>query len=55
MKNFDFWNEVKKGLNSQGTTKFYRKGEIWGCSLGINIGFEQDGRGVMLGRGQFLF
>ncbi|MCX6760279.1 MAG: type II toxin-antitoxin system PemK/MazF family toxin [Candidatus Nealsonbacteria bacterium] len=45
-KNFDKWNELKKELHfSQKPQNFYfREREIWWCSLGVNIGFEQDGK-----------
>lgn len=42
-KNFDEWNIQKKEIHNFGKNKFYRIREIWWCSLGVNIGFEQDG------------
>ena len=41
-KDFDGWNEKKKELDEQ-TPNFYHEREIRWCSLGMNIGFEQDG------------
>lgn len=41
-KVFDGWNKKKKELNDQKST-FYKEREIRWCSIGINIGFEQDG------------
>ena len=48
LKEFDKWNELKKKLhNSEKPKKFYfREREIWWCSLGLNIGFEEDGKVV---------
>lgn len=43
-KDFDSWNKKKKTLNNRGSF-FYHEREVWWCSLGINIGFEQDGKG----------
>lgn len=45
-KDFDRWNEGKKCINKRDTTDvyFYER-EIWWCSLGANVGFEQDGTG----------
>lgn len=43
-KDFDGWNEKKKLLNNSDIS-FYHEREVWWCSLGINIGFEQDGKG----------
>lgn len=41
-KDFDGWNIRKKELNSI-SPNFYKEREIRWCSLGINIGFEEDG------------
>ena len=41
-KDFDKWNKRKKELNEE-KPNFYHEREIRWCSLGINIGFEQDG------------
>ncbi len=45
-KDFDKWNEIKKNTNSlEKPKKFYfHEREIWWCSLGVNIGYEQDGK-----------
>ena len=46
MKNFDTWNELKKKTDySNKPDNFnYHLGDIWWCKLGLNIGFEQDGK-----------
>jgi mRNA interferase MazF len=44
-KNFDKWNIEKKKIHTNNRSKFYREREVWWCSLGVNIGFEQDGKG----------
>ena len=46
MKNFDHWNELKKNTQQISTESimFYER-EIWWCTLGLNIGSEQDGIG----------
>jgi mRNA-degrading endonuclease toxin of MazEF toxin-antitoxin module len=41
-KDFDSWNKRKKEVNEQ-ALNFYHEKEIRWCSLGLNIGFEQDG------------
>jgi len=43
LKDFDGWNEVKKDIDKNFKNKFYHPKEIWWCSLGINIGNEQNG------------
>jgi|SRR3989344_2079722 len=44
-KDFDTWNNNKKQLHGTGENKLYHAREVWWCSLGVNIGFEQDGSG----------
>lgn len=45
MKDFDAWHELKKQLdaNNDNSTEFHER-EIWWCSIGVNIGREQDGK-----------
>lgn len=45
-KDFDGWNKEKKHIHADETNKLYHEREIWWCSLGANIGFEQDGTGA---------
>lgn len=44
-KDFTTWNEIKKKLHAEERRKFYHAREIWWCSLGVNVGHEQDGGG----------
>ena len=44
-KNFDDWNEKKKKLDKRIDSPFFHEREVWWCSLGANIGAEQDGSG----------
>ncbi len=41
-KDFEAWSKRKKEINI-GTANFYHERDIRWCSLGVNIGFEQDG------------
>ena len=43
-KDFDNWNGKKKETHHR-DGRFYHEREVWWCSLGANVGFEQDGRG----------
>ncbi len=44
MKDFKNWFKLKKEINvNKRTIRFYPR-EIWWCSLGANVGFEQDGK-----------
>lgn len=51
MKNdFDGWNNKKKTIHIDTTTSLFHKREILFCSLGVNVGFEQDGTGINFDR-----
>lgn len=46
-KDFKVWHIIKERIHNRETdipVYFYER-EIWWCRLGINIGFEQDGKG----------
>ena len=45
MKEFDEWNEVKKGISNNNQKFFIKQREIYWVYLGENIGFEQNGKG----------
>jgi len=44
MKNYKNWHNLKSDIENRGQEKKFREREIWWCSLGENIGFEQDGK-----------
>ncbi len=44
-KNFMVWHEVKSDIDAKESKTFFHEREVWWCSLGLNIGFEQDGKG----------
>jgi mRNA-degrading endonuclease toxin of MazEF toxin-antitoxin module len=43
-KDFDGWNTIKKRIERRGVAFSCCVREIWWCSVGLNIGSEQDGR-----------
>jgi mRNA interferase MazF len=45
-KNFTQWNNKKISIHGTKSVPFFHEREIWFCSLGVNIGFEQDGQGA---------
>ena len=51
MKDFDSWNKEKKSLENIGhdILSFHER-EIWWCSIGINLGDEQDGKNELFER-----
>lgn len=46
-KDFDTWNQKKKELHAKvlDSILFFKEGEIWWVHLGVNVGFEMDGKG----------
>jgi mRNA interferase MazF len=43
--NFNRWNEVKKGVESENILVGFKNRDIFYMSMGKNIGYEQDGKG----------
>lgn len=51
MKDFDSWNTEKKCLEADGhDTLMFHEREIWWCSIGLNLGDEQDGKNELFER-----
>ena len=44
-KDYIKWTSNKSKINNEKVRPFFHEREIWFCSLGENIGFEQDGSG----------
>ena len=50
-KKFDEWNKVKKNLQtSSSKTILFKERDVWWCSLGVNIGDEEDGKNTLFER-----
>lgn len=49
-KDFDTWNLLKKQIDTRSNTPFANKRDIWWCSLGLNIGSEEDGKNELFER-----
>jgi mRNA interferase MazF len=43
-KDFNKWNERKKGIDRYTKNILPKKREIWWLSIGLNVGVEQDGK-----------
>ena len=50
MKRLDEWNEVKKQLHNSKRKVYFKERDIFWVSVGVNIGFEQDGKGELFTR-----
>ena len=55
IKDFDGWNEKKKEVNFTETTRYFYEREIWWCTIGVNVGFEQDGKSKQFTRPILVF
>jgi len=44
-KDFDQWNEKKKQIDAKESRLFFYQGEVWWVNLGLNIGYETNGKG----------
>ncbi|MCX6781011.1 MAG: type II toxin-antitoxin system PemK/MazF family toxin [Candidatus Magasanikbacteria bacterium] len=43
-KDFDSWNTLKQDINKREWKSFVQDGDIWFCSVGVNVGVEEDGK-----------
>ena len=44
-KDFQKWHIQKDNIHGFKVRPFFHEREIWSCSVGVNIGFESDGKG----------
>lgn len=50
-KDFTDWMELKSSINnSYKRPSGYRQQEVWWVSIGTNVGFEEDGKGIKYSR-----
>ena len=54
-KDFRKWHDAKEELDNTQARVFFHEREVWWCSIGLNIGFEQDGRGKDFARPILIF
>jgi mRNA interferase MazF len=50
MKDFDTWNIRQRKIEQREGLPVFHEREIWWCSIGVNIGSEQDGKGELAER-----
>lgn len=43
-KDFEVWNTKKQEIHLHAAPPLFTEGEIWHCYMGINVGFEADGK-----------
>lgn len=49
-KEFNKWNEVKENLHKHKKAVIFKERDIMWASVGVNIGYEQDGKGKVFSR-----
>ena len=55
-KDYKEWHSKKTEIeHSNDTRLFFHEREVWWCSLGHNVGFEQDGKGEKFARPVLVF
>jgi mRNA interferase MazF len=46
IKDFDNWNEKKKSIQDTNERPLYSERDVWWAHVGVNVGDEQDGKGL---------
>jgi mRNA interferase MazF len=44
LKDFDKWNNKKKEIDFAVKSTPFHEREVWWCTMGVNVGFEEDGK-----------
>lgn len=54
-KDFQKWHTLKSNIEAENKSLLFREQEIWWCSLGANVGFEEDGKNELFERPVLIF
>jgi len=49
-KKFDKWNNLKQKLHSSKKENYFKERDVFWVSIGVNVGYEQDGKGEIFSR-----
>ncbi len=49
-KDYQTWHKIKDEVNERPPMRRFQEREIWWCSLGANVGFEEDGKNSLFER-----
>ena len=49
-KKFNEWSQLKATLHSRKKEQYFKERDIFWASIGVNIGYEQDGKGEIFSR-----
>ncbi len=50
VKDFESWHKLKARLDNRKRPPAFSEGEVWWCSVGINVGVEADGKNLYFER-----
>ena len=54
-REYDGWNAEKKKIEKSAKRQVFNTGQVWWCSVGINIGREEDGKNADFERPVLVF
>ena len=54
-KDFEGWHRHKKHIDAQENPPTFKEREIWWCSVGVNVGYEIDGKNEFFNRPVLVF
>ena len=54
-KDFDNWFPLKSKIDAKDKRPIFHEREIWWCNFGINVGYEQDGKGKTFTRPALVY
>ena len=49
------WSQLKADLNHQKNSLLFKEREVWWCSVGVNVGEEENGKGQLFRRPVIIF
>ena len=55
IKDFKNWLNLKTKIDKSGKEKLFHESEIWWCSIGVNVGYEEDGKNTYFERPILVF
>lgn len=54
-RDFTKWHKKKENIDNKDERVYFHEREIWWCSIGANVGYEQDGKGEKFARPVLVF
>lgn len=54
-KDFLHWHKKKENIDNTNKRVYFHEREVWWCKIGVNIGYEQDGKGENFARPVIIF